>query len=240
MLRNLVFGQYVHKDSLVHKIDPRIKILAVIFLSIVVFLIDGYSKLSLMTVFIILIATFSKISIRTILKNLRPFLIIFAFIFLMYFFFSREQLGIGILTVWRFVLLVVIASILTYSTTISSLVLGLERILSPLRAVGVNTRTFALLISITIRFIPVFFMRAMRLMDSVLSRLGSLRKIKHIKIFIMSLLERILKSASNLGDAVEARGYNRKSATHFKELNIKPRDFFASAVVVLISILITY
>src|SRR3989338_7395790 len=136
MLRNLVFGQYVHKDSLVHKIDPRIKILAVIFLSIVVFLIDGYSKLSLMTVFIILIATFSKISIRTILKNLRPFLIIFAFIFLMYFFFSREQLGIGILTVLRFVLLVVIASILTYSTTISSLVLGLERILSPLRSIS--------------------------------------------------------------------------------------------------------
>ena len=240
MLRNLIFGQYVYKKSLMHEIDPRIKVLSVLFLSIVVFLAGSYFKLLLITFFILVLAIISRIQMKIILKNLRPFLFVFVFIFLMYFLFSRNQLDTGIVTIWRFVLLIVIASILTFSTTISSLVLGLEKLLLPLKIFRINTKNFAVMISITIRFIPLFFMKAAKLRDAIISRLGNLKRIRHIKIFILSLLDRVLRSASNLSDAMESRCYSGNNSTYFKELELKLKDMIVFSVVIVILIFIIY
>ena len=125
MLRNLIIGQYVYKNSFIHKLDPRIKILSVVLTSIGLFLIKSYFGFALATIFIAVIALISKIKIKNVLKNLRPFLLFFAFILVMYAFFSKEELAIGFIVVWRFILLIITASILTFSATISDLVLAL-------------------------------------------------------------------------------------------------------------------
>ena len=227
MLRNLIIGQYVYKDSFIHKLDPRIKILFVILISIVLFLIKSYAGFALAVIFIAAIALLSRIKIKNVLRNLRPFLFFFVFILLMYALFSRNELVKGIITVLRFVLLIIIASVLTFSTTISDLVLALEKLFKPLKIMGIKSRDIAVMVSITLRFIPLFFLEAMKIRDAKLSRLAELKKLKHIKLIVMPLLEKVFKRASNLSDAMESRCYRNYRYSNFKELKLGLRDYVA-------------
>ena len=227
MLRNLIIGQYVYEDSFIHKLDPRIKIWFVILISIVLFLIKSYAGFALAVIFIAAIALLSRIKIKNVLRNLRPFLFFFVFILLMYALFSRNELVKGIITVLRFVLLIIIASVLTFSTTISDLVLALEKLFKPLKIMGIKSRDIAVMVSITLRFIPLFFLEAMKIRDAKLSRLAELKKLKHIKLIIIPLLENVFKRASNLSDAMESRCYRNYRYSNFKELKLGLRDYVA-------------
>ncbi len=231
MLRNLILGQYVYKKSLIHKLDPRIKILSVVLISIGLFLIRSHLGFVLATIFIVVIALISKIKIKNILKNLRPFLFFFIFILLMYAFFSKNELVKGIITIWRFVLLIITASILTFSTTTSNLILALEKLLKPLKIIEIKSRDIAIMVSITLRFIPLFFLESIKIRDAKLSRLANLKKLKHIKLIILPLLERLFKRASNLSDAMESRCYRNYGYSNFKELKLDLRDYITITII---------
>ena len=105
---NNLFGQYAYKNTLVHRLDPRVKILLVVFISIFLFLLKSYYSFIVTTIFIILLIIISKIKLISLLRSLRPFLFFFVFIFLMYLLFARAELNAGLITVWRFTLLIVI------------------------------------------------------------------------------------------------------------------------------------
>src|SRR3989338_3211626 len=169
MLRKLTFGQYAHKDSIIHKLDPRIKIFAVIALSTTAFLLETYYKLAVFSLFVLVLIILSKINFSSLIRNLRPFLFIFVFILLLYIFFSRNQLDQGIRTIWRFILFIIIASILTFTTTITSMITAIEKLSAPLKLIKINPRTIALLIALTIRFIPALFLYADRINDARLA-----------------------------------------------------------------------
>ena len=162
MLRKLAFGQYVHKDSIMHKIDARVKMLAVIAFSIASFLTDSYKGMLYFSAMVLFFIIISKIRFSAMLKNLRPFSFMAIFIIVMYLLFSIEDIHKGIISVWRFILLIIIASILTFTTTISDMITAIEKLLSPVKKLGASPRVFALLISMTIRFIPSMFLYAER------------------------------------------------------------------------------
>jgi len=235
MLRNLIIGQYVYKNSFIHKLDPRIKILSVVLISIGLFLIKSYFGFAIATIFIAVIALISKIKIKNVLKNLRPFLLFFAFILVMYSFFSKDELATGFIVVWRFILLIITASILTFSTTISDLVLALEKLFRPLKIIGVKSRDIAVMVAITLRFIPLFFLEATKIRDAKLSRLADLKKFKHIKLVVIPLLEKVFKRASNLSDAIESRCYKSEGTTNMRELRLGFRDFLAFGVMLILT-----
>ena len=225
MLKKLTFGQYAHKDSIIHKLDPRIKILAVIALSAAAFLLETYHKFAIFSLFVFLLIMLSKINFSSLIRNLRPFFFIFVFILLMYVFFSRNQLDQGIRTIWKFVLFIIIASILTFTTTITSMVTAIEKLIAPLKLIKINPRTIALLIALTIRFVPALFLYADRIKDARLARLGSLRNPKHIKLLFLPLLDRIFKSASTLSDAMVSRSYTEKRISYFNIIKLKYYDY---------------
>src|SRR3989338_2164720 len=227
MLKNLTFGQYSYKDTIIHRLDPRIKVISVIALSIFVFLIDSYHKMLILSIFMLLLVLIARINFNALIRNLKPFSAIIIFIFLMYIFFARSQIGNGILSIWRFLLFMVIALILTFTTTITSMVTAIEKLLYPLKYAKINTRTIALLISLTIRFVPSLFLYAERIKDARLARLGSLRSPKHIRLLFFTLLDKIFKSASALSDAMAARGYSEKRIAYFNDIALKPRDYFS-------------
>ena len=227
MLKNLTFGQYSYKDTIIHRLDPRIKVISVIALSIFVFLIDSYHKMLILSIFMLLLVLIARINFNALIRNLKPFSAIIIFIFLMYIFFARSQIGNGILSIWRFLLFMVIALILTFTTTITSMVTAIEKLLYPLKYAKINTRTIALLISLTIRFVPSLFLYAERIKDARLARLGSLRSPKHIRLLFFPLLDKIFKSASALSDAMAARGYSEKRIAYFNDIALKPRDYFS-------------
>lgn len=234
MLKKLSFGQYTHKSAIMHKLDPRIKILAVVILSAFVFFINGYKKMLLFSILIISLAVISKISFPSLMRSLRPFSSIILFILLMYILFSRNEIHNGILSIWRFLLFIAIALILTFTTTITSMVTAIEKLLAPLKLLKINPRTIALLISLTIRFIPALFLYADRIKDARLARLGSLRKPKHIKLLFLPLLDRIFKSASTLSDAMVARCYSPKRTSYFNAITLRPYDYFSLGVLIIL------
>ena len=230
MLKRLSFGQYKHKDSLIHKLDPRIKIISIAILSASAFLISSYYKMALLSLLVLLLIAIAKINFSSLIRNIMPLSSIIIFILIMYLLFSRDQLGNGILSIWRFLLFVAIALILTFTTTINSMVAGIEKMLGPLKYFKVNPRTFALLISLTIRFIPSFFLYAERIRDARLSRLGNLKKAKHIKLLFIPLLDRVFKSASTISDAMAARSYTAERKSYFKDIRLGDFDYFSLLV----------
>ena len=152
MFRKLAFGQYTHKNSIMHSLDPRIKIISVIILSFAAFLIDSYPRMIIFSIFILLLTILSELKLSVLLRSLKPFFFIFLFILLMYILFSRNELANGILAIWKFVLLISIASVLTFTTTITNLITAIEKLLKPLEMIRINTRNFSLMIALTIRF----------------------------------------------------------------------------------------
>ena len=237
MLKKLTFGQYAHKDSILHRLDPRIKILSVMALSATAFLLETYYKFAIFSLFVLVLIIISKINFSSLIRNLRPFSFIFVFIMLMYIFFSRNQLDQGIRTIWKFILFIIIASILTFTTTITNMVTAIEKLIAPLKLIKINPRTTALLIALTIRFVPALFLYADRINDARLARLGNLRNPNHIKLLFLPLLDRIFKSASTLSDAMVSRCYTEKRGAYFNIIRLRYYDY-ASFIILLIFILL--
>jgi len=235
-----LFGQYSYKNTLIHKLDPRVKITLVVFISIFLFILRTYISFILASILVIFLIIISKIRIVNILKSLRPFVFFFAFILLMYSLFSKEQFNQGVIVIWRFILLIIIASILTFSTSISQLVYAVEKLLMPLRLVKISPRNIAVMVSATIRFIPLFFLEANKIKDAQKSRGANLKKIKHINGFISRLLRKTFNKASNLADAMESRCYRDYAYSHFRELKLCTRDYISVLFIAIITVVLLW
>ena len=236
MIKRLYFGQYGHKDSIVHKIDPRLKLVFIFIFSIMAFTIDKPFERLVFTMFILFIILISKIEAKMLFRNLRPFYFMFAFILTMYLIFSREQLKQGLIVIWRFFMLITMSFVLTYTTTISNLVAAIEKLIKPLGVFKIKPRNVAVMISITVRFIPVMFVNLEKLREAMASRLADFRKFRHIKLLMISLLERMFKSASNLSDAMRSRLYNENAGSS-KTMKFGTCDYVSA---ILIAMLIAF
>lgn len=234
MLKKLTFGQYKHKDTILHRLDPRIKMVSIIALSAFAFAIKDYQKMLIFSLFVLSLVFTAKISFFSLAKNLRPFSSVIIFILVMYILFARNDIEKGILAIWRFLLFIMIALVLTFTTSITDMITAIERLLGPLKFLKVSPKTIALLISLTIRFVPSLFLYAERIRDARLARLGSLRNSKHIKLLFIPLLDRIFRSASTLSEAMMARGYSTKRISYFNDIKLKNYDYFSLILLAII------
>src|SRR3989344_9033848 len=100
MIKKLTFGQFMDRNSFIHSLDARLKLIYVILLSILAFLIQNLKEIMIFSAFILITALISKISFNDLIKNLRPFYYASVFILIMYLLFSRSQLILGILAIW--------------------------------------------------------------------------------------------------------------------------------------------
>lgn len=231
MIRRLSFGQYVHKNSVIHSLDPRLKVVYVLILSILVFMVENIYEILIFAIFVFIAVLLAKINFKNYIKNLSPFYFLFIFILLMYVIFSRNNLNQGLLAIWRFLMLISISIILTFSTTLSSLIVAIEKLSRPLKLLGIKPRNIALTISIAIRFVPVMFIQMERTKESMLARLANFRKLKHIRLFMIVLLEKMFKSASRLSDALQSRLYNENVESQ-KVLKLKSYDYLSMLLVI--------
>lgn len=238
MIKSLCFGQYSHGNSIMHRLDPRVKLLQTIALSSLVFFINGAVKILAFSFFVIAVVLLSKIRVKRLAESLKPFYMIFAFILAMYAIFSKDKLLEGIASVWRFLMLIMLSFTLTFTTSASDLVAAVEKLAKPLKFLNIRPRNIAMMVSATIRFIPVMFLSMERIKESMLARLADFRKLRHIKIIMLALLERMLRSASNLSDAAQSRLYS-ENAEGSKALKLGKYDY-VSAAAVMIFILSVY
>lgn len=208
---NLYLGSFVSKNSFIHSLDARIKILHVVTFNTLLFSVKKFPDMLIFSFVVLFIITIAKMDARYIEKNLRKFISVFLFIFLMYVIFSSDKIIEGMFVLWRFLMLILISLVLTYSTSLSDLTLAIEKLSKPLKIFGIKPRNISLMISIAIRFIPVMLLRLERCKEAMLARLADFRKLKTIKILVISLLEHMFVSAASLSDAMSARLYNENT-----------------------------
>src|SRR3989344_2376285 len=238
MVRNIM-GQYRYKDTPIHRLDARIKIICVILLSIFLFSLETMKEMALATGFITLVTVLARISPKQLLRNLRSFVFLFGFILLIYYLFDRQNMIGGYVVVIRFLLLLLISAVLTFSTSASELIYAAEKLLRPFRILRLKPRRIAVMIAITIRFIPMLFKEAQNVRDAQLSRGASWKKPHHIGHWAAALLQKTLMQACRLADALDARNYKDEGHTHFKEYHIKLKDMAAGIVILLLTVLLS-
>ena len=207
---NDIIGQYSEKITFVHKIDSRIKIILLIAASSALVLINDSGKLAVASLGVLMLVMLSRIPFTQIFKGMKTILAIYSFIILMYIIFSRENIITGLISMWKFSILLFLGLILTATTTLSRLIAGIEWLASPLRIFRLNPRNISLMLGLTVRFIPQFFFYGRRIHEAHLSRLSVMKSPREIKAFIIKMLNRMILSASTVSDSIESRCYDRR------------------------------
>ncbi|MBR5977067.1 MAG: energy-coupling factor transporter transmembrane protein EcfT [Clostridia bacterium] len=239
-------GRYVPQKSLFHLADPRTKIIWTIVMMVFVLLCRNWIEYLIAAVFVIGSFVLSRISFKFILQSLRPILVILVITSLFNFFFYHgthvafligtkpiyyESISMGIKTILRVTLLVISASLLTYTSTPVAITDGLESLMRPLTVIRVPVHEIALMMSIALRFIPTFADETDKIIKAQAARgaeFDSGNVFKKIKSYIPVLIPLFIaafRSAEEMATAMEARCYRGgKGRTRFKVLKFSWAD----------------
>lgn len=247
MSRSITLGQYLPGQSLVHRLNPRLKILALLLILILLFSLKTFIGLAVLLGSAVTLLAVSKVPFSYFLRGLKPIFYIVIFALIIYFFFTKGgvvllRIGFitvesdgareGIFVVTRLVTLVFFSLLLTLTTTPLSLTYGIGYFLKPLRYIGLPTDEVAMIMSIALRFIPTLMEESQRLMRAQVSRgadfeSGSIfRKARNLVPLIVPLFISAFRRADELALAMEARGFRLGARrTRLHEDVIAPRDW---------------
>ena len=251
-LSNITLGQFYPADSVVHKMDPRVKILLLIALIVAIFLAKNMLAFVPVIAYLALTAKLSKVPVKLMLKGLKPlrFILILTFILNLFFLqgetplldlgfavIKKESLITAIHYSLRLVLLVLGSSLLTLTTAPITLTDGLERLLSPLRVIHFPAHEMAMMMSIALRFIPTLMEEADKIMKAQTARgadfeSGNLiARAKAMVPLLVPLFVSAFRRAGDLAMAMEARCYHGgEGRTRLRVLQCEKRDYIACAV----------
>ncbi|KGP89700.1 transporter [Pontibacillus chungwhensis BH030062] len=257
MNSSMVIGQYVPGDSPVHRMDPRAKITIIFFFVIVVFFANSVASYGSLALFALLSVGITKIPPRFIAKGLKPVWFLIIFTFILHLVVTKEGnvlfsvLGFdvysgaliqGVAISLRFFLLILITSLLTLTTTPIAITDAIESILHPLKKVKFPVHELALMMSISLRFIPTLMQETEKISKAQASRGVDFRtgpikeRLKAIVPLLVPLFVSAFKRAEELAMAMEARGYQGgEGRTKLRELALRKVDY---AVLVLFTFVI--
>ena len=248
MLREITIGQYYPAKSLIHRLDPRVKLVGCLVYLVSLFLFDSFAGLLVAMCFLAGIIILSKVSLRYILKGLRPILFLLLLTVIFNFFLTpgetlfkwwifritKEGLYRGAFVGARLIFLILGSSMLTFTTTPMELTEGLERLMYPLTFIKVPVHDLATMMSIALRFIPILIEETDRIMKAQQARGadfetgGLIKRAKAMVPIFVPLLLSAFRRAFDLALAMEARCYNGgKGRTKMHPLKYHARDYVA-------------
>lgn len=250
MLNNITLGQFYPANSLVHKLDPRMKILLLIGLIVAIFIGQNLLAYVPLILFLAYAAHLSKVPFKMLLKGLKPLRFILIFTFVLNLFFLQGEtplLHLGFVTIMqesvitaihyslRLVLLVLASSLLTLTTAPIVLTDGLERLLSPLRVIHFPAHEMAMMMSIALRFIPTLLEEADKIMKAQTARGADfesgnlLARAKAMVPLLVPLFVSAFRRAGDLAMAMEARCYHgSEGRTRLRVLKMGKNDALAA------------
>ena len=259
MLKDITIGQYYPTNSLIHKLDARIKLLATFIFMISLFIINKFWPYLIVLLSILFVVKQSNIPAKYLLKGLKPlkWIIVFTFIINIFFlpgdviwsfgFIKITQQGLqqAIFMALRLVFLVVGTSILTLTTSPIELTDGIERLLNPFRKIGLPVHELAMMMTIALRFIPTLLDETDKIMKAQMSRGADfesnniISRAKNLVPLLVPLFVSAFRRADELAMAMEARcyrgGYNR---TKMKESIMTKIDYIACGIQVVYLVII--
>lgn len=248
MIRDITLGQYYQGQSVLHKLDPRVKLFAVFIYMIVLFAGNSYAQFALSTAVFILLVWCSKIPIRFILRGLKFVFVILIMSAVCNVLFTNGEIiwqfgwirityeGIykAVYISIRLILLVLGTSLLTLTTTPNTLTDGIEKSFAFLTKIKVPVHEIALMMSIALRFIPILMEEADKIIKAQTARgadfeSGSIfRRIKMLVPIIIPLFIAAFRRANDLATAMDARCYmGGNGRTKLHPLSYQKRDYIA-------------
>ena len=259
-MNNLLISKYIPLNTIIHNLDPRAKIFFVIWYLVDIFI--AYNVIEFFILFLVLMVTvvLSKTSPVFLVSSVKAISILILFTSLIHLVFNKKGnilyevlgwkiysgalLGIVLITV-RFVLVVAIMVVFMATTSPTEITSAIEKSLGFLQKVGVPISTFALVLSISLRFIPTILEETNRIINAQVSR-GSdfnegnlIQKIKKFIPILIPLFIATLKRADELATAMEVRGYSTTGVrTKYKVLKYSKLDYLSYILIIVITILI--
>lgn len=247
MLKNITMGQYYPVDSLVHRMDPRIKILLTIALIVVVFMVHSLLGYAVVLCFVFMTSRLSNVPFGMLVKGIKPLRFILILTFVLNLFFSSEgtpllQLGFIRITdaglnqavhySLRLMFLVMGTSLLTLTTSPIMLSDGIELLLSPLKRFHFPAHELGMMMSIALRFIPTLLEETDKIQKAQMARGADfesgnlLQRAKAMVPLLVPLFVSAFRRAGDLAMAMEARCYHGgENRTRLRVLRITRNDY---------------
>ncbi|MBT2689952.1 energy-coupling factor transporter transmembrane protein EcfT [Bacillus sp. ISL-47] len=246
MMDKMIFGRYVPADSVIHWMDPRSKLILIFLFVCIVFLANNFLTYGILTVYTFFMIALSKVPFKFIYTGLKPVLLLVIFTLFLHLFLTKEGevlFRFGWLTIYeeglrqgifislRFFLLILMTSILTLTTTPIEITDGLESLLAPLNKIKFPVHELALMMSISLRFIPTLMQETDKIMKAQTARgvdftSGPIKdRVKAIIPLLIPLFVSSFKRAEELAVAMEARGYRGgEGRTKYRQLSWGLKD----------------
>lgn len=257
MLRDITIGQFYPGNSVIHKLDPRVKIVLTIAYIVMLFLAKSIFAFGLILLFSAFLIIVSRISPRLIFKGLKPLIVIIVITTILNIFYVKgtqvfppisvfgwfditityEGIATAALMVIRITLLITTTSLLTYTTSPIELTDGIERLLSPLKVIKVPVHEFSMMMTIALRFIPTLIdetdkiIAAQKSRGSSFDEGGLIKRARALIPVLVPLFVSAFRRAEELATAMECRCYvGGKGRTRMKSYKMAFRDYASLAV----------
>lgn len=249
MIRDITIGQYYPAKSVIHRLDPRVKLVSTLLYLISLFLFKSISGYLVATLFLAVVIRVSRVPISYIVKGLKPVIMLLMITVLFNLFLTREGdilfqawiftiteggLRTAVYMAVRLVYLIIGSSLMTFTTTPNELTDGIERLLGPLNKIHVPVHEIAMMMSIALRFIPILLEETDKIMKAQMARgadfeSGNLiQKAKSMVPLLVPLFISAFRRATDLAMAMEARCYRGGAGrTKMKPLCYNRRDYLA-------------
>ena len=260
MIRDITIGQYYPAESVIHRLDPRVKIVCTLLFLVSLFIQNSVLGYGLATIFLVCVIRISRVPFKFIVKGLKPVVILLLFTVVMYLFLTRggetlvhfwiftiteSGLRTSVLMAVRLIYLVIGSSLMTFTTSPNGLTDGLEKLLHPLNRVNVPVHEVAMMMSIALRFIPILLEETDKIMKAQMARGADfesgniIQRAKAMIPILVPLFVSAFRRANDLAMAMEARCYHGgEGRTKMKPLKYRARDRWAYVVTLLYLVLI--
>ena len=248
MLRDITLGQYYQADSVIHRLDARVKLVATIAFIISLFLVKNFTGYLVALLFLITVIQLSKVPFQFMIKGMKAilFLLIITVVFnlfltpgeplITFYRISITKEGVELAFQMAIILsfLIIGSSVMTLTTTPNNLTDGLEKLMSPLKKIKVPVHEISMMMSIALRFIPILLEETDKIMKAQIARgadfeSGNIwKRAKALVPLLVPLFISAFRRANDLAMAMEARCYRGGDfRTKMKPLKYKKRDAFA-------------
>ena len=260
VLSNMLLGRYIPGNSFIHQMDPRAKIISVLFFMVIVFFANHWLGYLLLILFMLSVIRIAQINIFFLFNGLKLLFFILIFTFLLHIFFTSggttlfewgfiqidsEGVITGIYITIRLVMLLIITTILTLTTSPIELTDAIENLGAPLKKIKVPMHELAMMISISLRFIPTLMDETEKIIKAQSARgstfmTGKLKSRVNalIPIFIPLFIS-AFKRAEEMAVAMEVRGYKgEEGRTSYRELKWGLKDTSAIVIIILFGVML--
>ncbi len=248
MLKDITLGQYFPGNTIVHRLDPRTKIVAVVIYIAAIFVAGNFLSMAAVVLALAMCVVLSRIRPAALFKGLRPLLFIILFTAFLNVFYSTgtviaqwwifrvtvEGIRRAVLMVLRIMLLVSGTFLLTYTTSPLQLTDGLESLMSPLKKLRFPVHELSMMMSIALRFIPTLIEETDKIMSAQKARGadfdsgGLLHRAKALLPVLVPLFVSAFRRADELATAMECRCYHGgEGRTRMKVLTMTSADYLA-------------